>query len=626
VGSRIDGQQGKLCTENGEFAGEECCLNPKSTLKWAIFAVALFAFIFFYQRRVHNAPATPVRVLSNFKAAAVTRVKIQPLGGAQLVAERTNGGWRLTEPLSYPAQTVSIETLLSSLEGLVPLSTITPRELKEHPQADMEYGFTSPQTIILFEQGDAPGAVIVGAKTAPGDQVFVRVGGMDGVCLVDAELLKLVPRSANDWRDTTLINLNGLAFDRISVTNGPKIFELRRDTTNRLWRMVVPNPARADNARIKDSLQKLHALRILDFVTDDPKADLEALGLRPAELDVALSQGTNLTALLQFGKSPTNDPTRVYARRAGQDAIVTVSNDLLAPWRAKVNDFRDVHLVELAERVSAIEVRAGDNFSLMLQASNTWRIVPQNLPGDAALINEMLSRLSNLEIIEFVKDVVTEPDLAGYGLAAPARQYILRNTTNSSPTAAGTNLPIVDLQFGTNREDKVYARRTDENSVVYAVKRADVEVLPSMSWQLRDRQVWNFSENDVARVTIRQQGKTRQIIRNSQYNWSLAPGSQGIINGLPEEETVRGLCRMAAAVWTARGEKDRSKYGFTDNGHQITIELKSGEKVGVEFGGTAPSGFPYAAIAQNGEQWVFEFPLALYYHVQSYLSIPANTP
>jgi hypothetical protein len=161
---------------------------------------------------------------------------------------------------------------------------------------------------------------------------------------------------------------------------------------------------------------------------------------------------------------------------------------------------------------------------------------------------------------------------------------------------------------------------------VYAVKRADVEALPSMSWQLRDRQIWSFSENDVARVTIRQQGKTRQIIRNSQYNWSLAPGSQGIINGLPEEETVRGLCHMAAAVWTARGEKDRSKYGFTDTGHQITIELKSGEKVGVEFGSPAPSGFPYAAIVENGEQWVFEFPLALFYHVQSYLSIPTNTP
>ncbi len=61
---------------------------------------------------------------------------------------------------------------------------------------------------------------------------------------------------------------------------------------------------------------------------------------------------------------------------------------------------------------------------------------------------------------------------------------------------------------------------------------------------MRERRIWNFSTNDVVRVTIRQQGRVRQIVRNGPHDWSLAPGSQGIINDLAVEETVSGLCQL----------------------------------------------------------------------------------
>ena len=51
--------------------------------------------------------------------------------------------------------------------------------------------------------------------------------------------------------------MKGLAFDRLAVTNGAKIFELRADATNDLWRMVYPLQARANNAKTDQSLQML---------------------------------------------------------------------------------------------------------------------------------------------------------------------------------------------------------------------------------------------------------------------------------------------------------------------------------------------------------------------------------
>jgi len=142
--------------------------------------------------------------------------------------------------------------------------------------------------------------------------------------------------------------------------------------------------------------------------------------------------------------------------------------------------------------------------------------------------------------------------------------------------------------------------------------------------QMRERQIWNFSENDISQLTIRQQGKVRQIVRKGPHNWSLAAGSQGIINDLAIEESVRPLCRLAAGAWVARGERDRERYGLGENCLQLTLELKNGERRMVSFGVAARNEGAYAGVNVDSEFWIFEFPASLYRFVSLYLTIPAN--
>ena len=585
-------------------------------------AAGLFAFIFFYQRHAGKHGSEPVRVLPSLSAAAVTSVQVRPGARAQIRADRTKGVWQLTEPVVYPAQAASIEKLLAELERLTPAPYITARELRDRPKADEEYGFSAPQASIVVEQPEHPAHLLIGARTPPGDQVFLQVVGLDGVYVVDADFLKYIPRTAEDWRDTTLIDLTGLTFDRLAVTNGAKVFELRRDATNKLWRMVYPLQARANRAKVEESLQVLQGVRIRQFVADDPKVDLETFGLQPPELQVALGQGTNTAVRLQFGKSPTNDTRLAYARRLGLNAVVAVPKDLLAPWYASVNDFRDPLLATLTAPVAVVDVRSQDSFSLQQQTNGAWRVLPQGFPADAGLVKDLLSALSTLQIVEFTKDVAIAPDLPTYGLASPARQYILKSaaTISSGPT----NAIIAELSFGTNQADKIFARRADEPGFVYAVKLADFQRLPAAGWQMRERRIWNLSTNDVAGATIRQQGRVRQIVRNGPHNWSLALGSQGSIEDLAVEETVSGLCQLTAAAWVAHGAPDRARFGLTDNDLQITLELKNGDKASVELGSEAPGNVPYATITLDGEPWVFECPTWLYVYAQRCLSVPPN--
>lgn len=598
-------------------------MNSRTTWRWIVVALALVGFIFIHHRYLSKPDRGPIRVLPQLKAAAVASVQVRFGARPEIRADRTNGTWHLTKPMAYPAQTVSIEKLLAEIEQLTPAPYITARELRGRSNTDEEYGFAAPQASLIIEQPGYTSRLRVGARTAPGDQVFLQVVGVEGVYVVDAGFLQSLPRTPDDWRSTALADLQGLALDRLVVTNGAKILELRRDATNKLWRMTYPLQARANSAKVEELLQMLQNVRVSQFVPDDPKLDLETFGLRPPELEMTLSQGTNFVARLQFGKSPTNDTKLVYSRREGLNAIVTVPKDSLLPWYGPVNDFRDPLLFALTVPPAIVEVRGPDSYSLKQQTNGAWRILPQGWPADAGLVKYLLTALGSLPIAEFTKDVVIAPDLPAYGLAAPSRQFILK-----APAAGGvegaTNSIIAELDFGTNQADKIYARRADE-SFVYALKQADFQRLPVAGWQMRERRIWDISTNDVVRVILQQEGKVRQINRNGPHNWSLASGSQGVINDLAVEETVSGLCQLTAAAWLGWGEASRARFGFTDKGRQITLELKNGEKVSLQFGGEATGSQPCAAVTLNGEPWVFEFPSWLYEYVQRYLSVPSGS-
>lgn len=597
-------------------------MSPKKTWLWLLLATGLFAFIYFYQRQAHNRPVAPARILPHLDPASVVSVQVRPAGHIQLEirADRTNQNWTLTEPVSYPAQAEKIQRLLEALAKLAPATYITPAELRGHPKADDEYGFSSPQASLILEREGGFSQLNIGSKTAPGDQVFVQVVAVEGVYVVDAGLLNLLPATADDWRDTTLVDPSRLSVERLSVTNNAKAFVLvlQQDSTNHLWRMVWPFRARADNARIEEGLRKLASIRIRSFLPETPKPDLEILGLSPPALEIAFGQGTNNVPLLQFGKSPTNDTSAVFARRAGESALFTLAEALLKPWQPEsVNDFRDPHLLTVTETITAISARADEPFSLERQTNGNWRILPDNLPADAELVGRFISVLTNAPIAQFVKDVVNAPELPDYGLTPPLRQYRLE------APGPGTNLVLADLQFGfgTNQPDKVFARRTDESSV-YAISTNDFARLPTAGWQLRDRALWDFDAGDVVRARVTRQGATRELLHNGPHEWSLARGSTGVINDLAIEESVRGLAHASMLTWQAHGDAALLRCGFEDKKYEIALELKDGRKVSIRFGNETPSGAVYAAVTLDGTPCVGEFPGNLYGQLQYSLNVP----
>jgi hypothetical protein len=596
-------------------------MKNNTTPIWFVLAAALAAGVWFVQKHFQPVAPTNPNLLAGLRAAAVDSIQIVPANAREISAVRTNQNWFLEKPVAYPAQTAAIQPVLAALEKITPMLRLSAAEVARK-NADAEFGLENPQFRIDVAGGGQEWHLNVGKLTAPGDGVYVRLVGGAGVYVVPVDWLAALPRDAAAWRDTALVG--DLAdVDHLIVTNGAKVIELQRDATNHLWRMLRPLPARADGTLVTAALQSLRNAKISRFVSDDPKADLSAFGLQPAEFAIWLGHGTNFSEAVHAGKDAAETPGQIFIRREGWNSVLAAARENFSAWRGDANSFRDAHLLDFTTPIAEIDVHGENDFALRRNGTNAWTVAGKNFPVDMENLQLFVRILANLRVTEFVKDVVTGPDLQGFGLA-PTNSRSL--TLRSAPGDAGA--VIATLLFGATETNRVFVKRADED-FVYALAPSDVAQLPVAGWQFRERRAWHFSETNLAQINIRQAGKTRQVVRNGFNKWAIAPGSQGIVDPVGLEETAKQFGNFSAAWWMEKNFTAPEKFGLNPNNLALEFELKSGEKFSVDFGADIPSQnapTAFAAVNVDGERWACVLPPPVWQLADAFLKIVPGQP
>jgi hypothetical protein len=593
-------------------------MNPKHTLYLLLLSAGLLAYILLFERhRLELAEGARVapRIFPELNPTEVERIEIVR-SNLVILAERSEGAWRLADP-PYPAQSERIDQWLDLLRDLTRRATLSPSEIQAEPSGAAAFGLDPPSAVVVLEQTPQRISFRLGTRTAVGEKTYLQMVGGSEVLVIDAVVLDGLPDTARDWRSPAFVDLSRLAFNRFAVTAGAREFEMQFEPERKRWRMTRPRVARVNESRFIQTLQQLQALRVEQFVQDQPGVDLEPFGLHAPALTIEFSSGTNVVFGAQFGRSPANEPDLVYARRSNYPNVVMVSRQVLDAFGGPYRDFLDYRLVDVPlDPVTQIEVQGEEAFTLMRQTNAGWRvIVPRTFPADPVLVRNFLNGVAGLTVVEVAKEVVTDLDLPNYGLANPARSY------RFSAAGAGTNgsvALIAGLDFGSNRDGRTFVRRTDENPI-YTLKTEDVLLLPVAAYQLRDRRLWEFSTNQVISLTIHRNGQSSQLLRSPAHQWTFAPGSQGIVNTFALEEAVYRLGLLWARAWVDQGADRLDRYGFPQLDHWLEVELAEPaepRRLRVAFGALSPSGGPFAVVELEGEPVVFEFPLEIYHGYQ----------
>lgn len=596
----------------------------RSTFWLVGIAVALLAYIWFGERHIASTDERQASqpLLAGIRASEVDTVLIQRTNAFLLQVQHTNDGWEYVAPFSYPAQKLSIQSLLEYMQTLNRDFLVAEGANAAAGGGVDRFGLEQPSAVVTLVQANLRAELKLGALTLSGQQVYAQLIGSPGVYALPAKLLEGLPTSADDWREPSLVRVS--RFEWLSVSNASLGFMVGYDPTNNGFVLRKPFQARADRTTVDKLLSELYSTPVARFVSDNPRVDLEPFGLQPPVLELRLGVATNTLGTVQFGISPTNDVNLVYARISPNNNIVLVSRALADSLKVSVRDLRDPRLFSfLPDSVDSMEVRGSENFVVRRESPELWRVQPGGGMADAKLMRDVLGHIAGLRVFEFTKDIVT--DFSPYALAPPTYTWILRgNITNFFGVVS--NGVLAQLELGGRLDDKVYARRPDESSV-YALRLGDAQRMPEASWKLRDRKIWSFSTNDVTRITVEQDDLRVQLLRSPEGKWTVGEGGPKrfiIKRTLSLEETVFRLSHLSASVWTARGIANREALGFKEKGHRLSIDVKQdgkSETYFVEFGGQAPSRYTYATTELDGEWWFFEMPLDVYFAVLRDLSL-----
>jgi len=371
-------------------------MKSNTTPIWFVLAAVLAGFIWFAEKHLQPAPPVNDNLLPGLNTAEVTALEIIPAGERKITLDRTNQSWVMREPFDFPAKDAAVDSLLDVLGKVSPVLRLTAADMQSHKNADADFGFDNPRFTLDVTAGDQSWHLWVGNRTAPGDGVYVRQVGGAGAFVTDLNWLQFLPHNATDWRETRLIPV-GNEVDWIVITNAAKVVELRNNPTNHIWYIIRPEPVRrADAGVIATALQQLRGAQVTRFVTDDPKADLTAFGLQPADLDLWLGHGTNLTDALHLGKESTENPGQIFAKREGWNSIVTAAKDDLLPWHGSANDFREARLLDFPAPVTGIEVQDTIPWALQLHGSNEWQVAGEKFPVDNENMQNLIALLGDL--------------------------------------------------------------------------------------------------------------------------------------------------------------------------------------------------------------------------------------
>ncbi len=483
------------------------------------------------------------RRLVELDSASVTRLELVQ-SNVTMVAEKSGDRWQLKQPLEYRADAGTIHSILDGIEFAEKIRTLTAADLAGMDLAEL--GLAPPRIQLTLTARDKPVTLRVGGETPTKNSVYVQVAGREEVCVVESYLVERLQRTVADFRDRVVLDFDPALASRLELKSADRVVELARQAAGdgpALWSFVRPLAARADQTRVSDLLSGLAALRVQEFVSDDPK-DIHTYRLGEPAREITVSRtGTEGVLTLLVSAPLTNQPHLVHAKLKNGDAIFTLEAAAVQKSDVAVADLRDRQvLAARAEEVQAIEIQRGADRLTLVRSNEEWRITgPVTEPAAGERVEGLLTNLRGLRVEQFAADVAT--DLEKFGLAVPATIVKLQG--------AGTNVVGQLLISAPEPGAAVCHVKREGEPFIYGVATNIWGWLPADHWAVRSRRVANFGEAPITKLEVQRPTGRVVVNRAADGSWRLGEPAQGVLNVDDVQVVVDVLARLDAAEFHA---------------------------------------------------------------------------
>jgi hypothetical protein len=563
-----------------------------TTTVLAVLLVGLGAFYYVYEIRQapdrEKAASVKDHLWKELEGKDVEEIVVRKGDTEALHLKKSGDTWTLTVPAAASADKRAADDLAMSLATLR-----VEREIEANPQKPADFGLDPPAAEVTFKAKGQDRIVKLGAKSPSGIWAYAQEGGKPAVILIPEGLLTDAQKSANEFRDKTL-----LAFERKDVktvdVRGPagQVVATAGLKGPEEWQLTAPLTAPADREALTGLLEKLRSAKIKEFVTDTPK-NLGEYGLdHPTRVTLGMGEeASRTTRTLRLGKA-VPDKKGIYAQREGDSAVLLVDEDLGRSVPTSAIAFRDKTVFAYdRSKLERAELESPKGKVALALQDGKWRITaPVALRADEGAMSQVLFRARDLRAKEFVAEDAKR--LAAYGLDKPQIRITVWEKDAKEPKT---------LLLAPGREkDRAYATTLGEGAVgVAAVDAAALQDLARGVTDLRDRSLAEaFDTKDVAHVSIQRPTVTLALDRTGtgEEDWQLTAPKQGKTRGGRVSELLWTLRNLKWKDLVAEQGWDPARYGLDTGATTITLTGKGGQTIAALAVGKQESGVTYVRI------------------------------
>ncbi|MCS7063170.1 MAG: DUF4340 domain-containing protein [Methylacidiphilales bacterium] len=500
----------------------------KSIIIYATLVTTLGIYIFFVAKNQKSTTETIQAENNLFIDVPFSKVieakLIAPTGTFSFTKQ--NDKWRITAPINTPADSPTIDMILSEIEFSQSKRTI-PFEQINNPQETLaQWGLNPPTFTFEFktqQDNNKPPITYtlqLGRKTAFSETYYARIGTdpKAPVVLVPSTLHAALNRKLDDLRDRTIFydlddpqSVETISFQAESLHAPPIPQEFLLKLKDKKWSFERPFTARASTEKVNEFLNFITSLNSVQFITDSQE-ELNKFGLDTPTYQINLTTAKESSShTLLIGNPITEQSEFYYAKRLKDPAVFSINREDVNKLINFIKSLRDLTIATFSsDHVTQLTIQKNRNTITFIRQQSKWLFAnAADTLADHVKISNLLQRLQKTPANRVVKDAAT--DLKPYGLDKPSTRITLKleipappnptATTKDTPPPAPTTQTI-EILVGKIDKNEVHLSNNFENTI-YAFPTNildDLNSLDPSSW--RSKILFNLESSQIQTLKL----------------------------------------------------------------------------------------------------------------------------
>lgn len=412
----------------------------KSTLALLVVLICLGSYVYFVDSKKPAGDEAKEKAFSGVTVDDIEEMEIKANDGDRSRVQKSDGLWKLVEPVAADADQAELGTIASALPDLE-----IQRVLEENPSDLKRYGLDMPKLEVRFRKkgGKDFQRLTIGDKTPTGNELYAQTADKKRVILLSSFVDGTFNKNTFALRDKTV-----LQFERDKVTAlewSSKAGDVQLAKSGTEWKIVKPIAARGDFGVIEGIVERLHSLKMQGIVAPDGAANAANYGLDKPTGTITVGAGSARATLLL---GSTRDAV-INAKDASRPMIFTLAPTITMDVFKTLTDLRRGDMFDSRSfTANHIEFRRGDEvIALDKTKGKDEKEIWKKADGkevDATKADDLLNRVLSLRATSF-------DTTAPAALKTPQLTVTVRYDENKSET----------VNFARQGED-VVAARSDE--------------------------------------------------------------------------------------------------------------------------------------------------------------------